>query len=153
MIMVIRHRRELTLGTPCSMTPARRSISYVSPVIQGTSVSKGGFDQCERGRKVYRDGIADLGHLSALPLRAELPATGVAPTTKTRSTRVQTCSVSTTGRLPAGLSAPSAAALPINTAPPIDTVIPIDTVVPSSDSPRTTKGPLSGVPAWSPPVL
>ena len=147
MIMVIRHRRELTLGAPRSMTPARRSISYVAPVIQGTSVSKGGFDLCERGRKVYRDGIADLGHLSTRPRSAELPATGVAPTTKTRITWVQTSSVSTTGRVPAGLSAPSAAALSINTA------VPTNTVIPSSVSPRTTKGPLSGVPAWSPPVL
>jgi hypothetical protein len=143
MIMVTRHRRELTLGAPRSMTLARRSISYVSPAFQGTSVSTGGFDWCERGRKVYREGegVASQGHLRDLPWNAELPATAAAPTTS-----VQTSSVSTTGRI-AGLSAPSAATLPINVP------VPTNLSVPSSVSRRTTKGPLSGIPAWSPPVL
>lgn len=142
MIMVTRHRRELTLGAPRSMTPARRSISYVSPEFQGTSLPAGGFDSCARGRKVYRNDTASQGHVSVLPWSAELPATPAASTTS-----VEQSSVLTTGRIPAGLSAPSAAALPINVS------VPANLSVPSSVSRRTTKGPLSGVPAWSPPVL
>jgi hypothetical protein len=159
MIMVIRHRREWTLGASRSMTPARRSISYVTSALQGTSVSKAEFDVCGRGRKVYRDGIGRQGHLTTLPRSAERPATASAPKSNLQATNVETTnnvetsSAFTTGRISAGLSTPSTAGLPINTSLPINIAVPANLSVPSSVSPRSTKGPLSGVPAWSPPVL